>query len=190
MRGNVHEARPGMDDRERRERFELAIQPHLDAAYSLARWLTRDDDDAQDVVQEACLRAFKFLRGLRGEGGRAWLLAIVRTCFYNWRQQSRLRRKGIPLEDESLAVTDETSSPVHELMREADRELVREALETLPEEYREAIVLRELENLSYKEIASVMELPLGTVMSRLARARSRLRAILCERLGEGPGHAV
>jgi len=157
--------------------FERSVLPHLDAAYNLARWLTRDDAAAQDVVQESCLRAFQFQDGFRGDDGRAWLLAIVRNTCFTWMQQNRPGQTA-SFDEELHSPASELASPQAALQRSEDREAVRRAVEELPAEYREAIVLRELEGLSYKQIAAVAGIPIGTVMSRLARARSRLQQVL------------
>jgi len=164
----------GADDR---ERFEHALLPHLDSAYNLARWLTRDDHDAEDMVQASYLRALKFFGGYRGANSRAWLLTIVRNACYSWLEQKRAR--GATAFDEEIhGVESHTSAPDKQLFREDLKQSVREAVEELPLELREVVVLRELEGLSYKEIAQIAEIPLGTVMSRLARARERLRGRL------------
>lgn len=163
------------------ERFEAVVLPHLDAAYTLARYLMRDDHDAQDVVQDAYLRALKYFGGFRGAEsgeGRAWLLAIVRNTAYTWRR--RQRGEGSVAEfDERLhseAVADD--HPEAALLRDAARESLHAVLDRLPPEFREVIVLRELEGLSYKEIGEVTGVPLGTVMSRLSRGRRRLQDAL------------
>jgi len=158
--------------------------PHLDAAYNLARWLTRDPHDADDVVQEAYLRAFRFFSGFRGGDGRAWLLAIVRNTFYTWAEQRGRHKSDVEYDEATvgLQVTETDvdknlhgTDPEKLLLRAADLQLVETALLRLPTEYREILVLRELEELSYKEIAGIVGVPLGTVMSRLSRARLRLR---------------
>ncbi len=158
--------------------------PHLDAAYNLARWLTRDPHDADDVVQEAYLRAFRFFSGFSGGDGRAWLLTIVRNTFYTWAEQRGRHKSEVEYDDATIglhtveACGDETlhgADPEKLLLRAADQQLVESALLKLPLEYREILVLRELEELSYKEIAEVVGVPLGTVMSRLSRARLQLR---------------
>jgi RNA polymerase sigma-70 factor (ECF subfamily) len=162
--------------------------PHLNAAYTLARYLTRNDHDAEDVVQDAYLRAFTYRDTFRGEGAdsaRAWLLAIVRNTAHSWRR--RAGRSALVTEfDESQhseSVADE--HPEAMLLRGAARELLRRALDRLPPEFREVIVLRELEGLSYREIGEVVGVPAGTVMSRLSRARERLqRALRAEDEGE------
>jgi len=157
-------------------RFEQTVLPHLDAAYNLARWLTRNDHDAQDVVQESYLRALKFFGGFRGGDGRAWLLTIVRHTCYTWLRQNR---RDEPLTDLDEELRPESGpDPEARLLRTADHQLLRQALEALPAEFREVVILRELEGLSYKEIAEIANLPLGTVMSRLARARQRLQQAL------------
>jgi RNA polymerase sigma factor (sigma-70 family) len=160
------------------------VLPHLDAAYNLARWLTRDDHAAEDMVQEAYLRALKFFAGFRGGDARAWLLTIVRNACFNWLRLRRTEQLHEPF-DEDVHSPDignavgyaegAAASPETWLERSATAERIRDALESLPAEYREALVLRELEGLSYKEIASIADVPIGTVMSRLARARKQLR---------------
>ena len=163
-------------------RFEQIVLPHLDAAYNLARWLTRNDQDAEDVVQEACLRAFKFFGGFRGGDSRSWLLRIVRNAFYDWLKRNRREETGTPFDEELHSAADETGTPDILLLEKGDHELMRKAIEDLPFDFREILVLRELEGLSYKEIAEIAEVPLGTVMSRLARAREHLRTLLVQRL--------
>lgn len=168
----------------RQARFQDVVLRHLDAAYNLARWLTRNDDDAQDIAQEACLRAFKFFDGFHGDDARAWLLAIVRNTYFTWLKTRRNRAQDESFEEEihglgdsSTTVTDCASygNPEVLLMQQAGKQIINSALERLPVESREIIVLRELEDLSYKEIASILQVPIGTVMSRLARARKLLR---------------
>ena len=161
--------------------FETAVLPHLDAAYNLARWLTRNDADAEDVVQEAYLRAFRFFGGFHGEDGRAWLLGIVRNTTYTWMQQNRSAQLNTPLDDELHEIRSDDMNPEALLLQKADAQMLRQAVEELPLEFREVLVLRELDEMSYKQIAVVADLPLGTVMSRLARARKRLQQILAGR---------
>ena len=158
--------------------FEEAVLPHLNAAYNLARWLTRNDVDAEDVVQESYLRAFKFFGCFHGENGRSWLLAIVRNTCYTWMQRNRSRELTIPLDDELHEIESTDLNPEALLVQKADTLMVRQALEELPIEFREVLVLRELEEMSYRDIASITDLPLGTVMSRLARGRKRLQLAL------------
>jgi RNA polymerase sigma-70 factor, ECF subfamily len=160
-------------------RFEQAVLPHLDAAYNLARWLTRNDADAADVAQEAFLRALKFFGGFRGGDTRAWLLTIVRNASYTWLRRNRVNELATPFDEETHTV--ESDDPETILLEGGDREMLREALEALPAEFREVVVLRELEGLSYKKIAGIADVPVGTVMSRLARARKRLRLSLTGR---------
>jgi RNA polymerase sigma factor (sigma-70 family) len=162
--------------------FEEAVLPHLDAAYNLARWLTRNETDAEDVVQEATLRAFRYFGGFHHDReGRPWLLGIVRNTCYTWMQQNRAHELLTPL-DESHDLESQDLSPEALLLQNADKQMVRQALEELPVEFREVMVLRELEGMSYKEIAGIIDLPLGTVMSRLARARKRLQKSLTSQM--------
>jgi RNA polymerase sigma factor (sigma-70 family) len=158
--------------------FEEAVLPHLNAAYNLAHWLTRNDTDAEDVVQEAYLRAFKFFGGFHGADGRSWLLAIVRNTCYTWMQHNRSLELSVPLDDEQREIESTDLNPEALLLQRADTLMVRRALEELPVEFREVLVLRELEEMSYRDIASITDLPLGTVMSRLARGRKRLQLAL------------
>ncbi|HTQ50710.1 MAG TPA: sigma-70 family RNA polymerase sigma factor [Candidatus Acidoferrales bacterium] len=164
-----------MDERERLKSFEQTVLPHLDAAYNLARWLAGNDHDAQDVVQEACLRALKFFGGFRGENARAWLLTIVRNTFYTWLRNNRRPDNFVELSDEVLAVEDVSVNADILNSRLGDAEAVRRAVEQLPVEFREIVILREMEGFSYKEIAEVADVPIGTVMSRLTRARRQLQ---------------
>jgi RNA polymerase sigma-70 factor (ECF subfamily) len=168
-----------------RARFEQALLPHLGAAYNLARWLTRDDHGAEDVVQEAYLRALKSFGGFRGSDGRAWLLTIVRNTCYSWLQKKRARGPVAAFDEATHGAAAPALNPEQQLLRQEDRQAVRQAVEELPVDLREVVVLRELEGLSYKEIAAVAAIPLGTVMSRLARARERLQQRLGERADKG-----
>jgi RNA polymerase sigma-70 factor (ECF subfamily) len=181
--GNGPESRSTLlDEQEKLARFEQSIMPHMNAAYNLARWLAGNEADAQDVVQEAYLRAFKFLSGFRGGDSRSWLLRIVRNAFYDWLKRNRREETGTPFDEELHSARDETGTPETLLLEKADHELMRKAIEDLPCEFREILVLRELEGFSYKEIADIAEVPLGTVMSRLARGREHLRTLLVRRL--------
>ncbi len=158
----------------------------MDAAYNLARWLTRNDHDAQDVVQEAYLRAFRFFEGFHGGDARAWLLAIVRNACFTWLGQNRPPEDTTVFDEEVHSSETAALSPEALLLQSADQALVRQALEELPAHFREVLVLRELEGLSYKEIADVVSIPIGTVMSSLARARQRLRQVLANCLAKEP----
>jgi RNA polymerase sigma factor (sigma-70 family) len=162
-------------------RFDLLILPHLDAAYNLARWLTHNDQDAQDMVQEACLRAFRFLPSFRGGDSRVWFLTIVRNTCYTWLHQQHTDEV---LQEEIHDVENETFNPEKIYMQHMEQEKLKEAIEALPLELREIIALRELEELSYKEISTIVHIPMGTVMSRLARARKRLQRYLAVRVRE------
>jgi RNA polymerase sigma factor (sigma-70 family) len=159
-------------------RFDRAILPHLDAAYNLARWLTRDENEAADAVQDACLRALRFIGSFRGGDGRSWLLAIVRNTCYSRLKRRAGRENETEFDDEIHSPGNEKANPEVLLDRGRDTEMLRQALEELPEEFREVIVMRELEGMGYKEIAEVAGVPIGTVMSRLARARQRLQRLL------------
>ena len=172
-----------MPENDRRTRFEQVVLPHLAAAYNLARWLTRNDHDAEDLVQEAYLRAYKFFDRFHGEDGGPWLLAVVRNTCYTWLKQHR-GHETASFNEEIHSGDSEALDPEKQFQRKATRQLLHEALEELPPEFREVVVLRELEGLSYKEIAAVADVPLGTVMSRLTRARARLQQCLPPRLNE------
>jgi RNA polymerase sigma-70 factor (ECF subfamily) len=163
-------------------RFGDLALPHLDSAYNLARWLTRDDHDAQDVVQDAYLRAFRSFGGFRGDNARPWLLAIVRNTCYTWLKHNRRAEVEVPYDDDVHGGEGRVeaggdaidANPESILARLDDVRLVDEALSQLPVGYREVVVLRDIEDLSYREIAHVAGLPMGTVMSRLARGRKLL----------------
>lgn len=165
--------------------FEELILPHLDAAYNLARWLTQNTQDAEDVVQEACLRAFRFFAGFRGGNARTWLLKIVRNTCYTWLHQNRAQQVTDPFDEQTNTDVTESLDPETLLLRKADDQLLHQALKELPMAFREVFVLLELEGLSYKGIAEVLGIPIGTVMSRLARARTRLRELLSRDLSIG-----
>jgi RNA polymerase sigma factor (sigma-70 family) len=171
-----------VDEQTQLVHFEQVVLPHLDAAYNLARWLTRNDQDAEDVVQEACVRAFRFISGFHGGDSRAWLLTIVRNTTYTWLRHNRAHELTTPFDEAIHDVECDTLNPETLLLHSVDRQLLRESLEALPVEFREVVVLRELEDLSYKEIGAIADIPLGTVMSRLARARKRLQHALADRL--------
>jgi RNA polymerase sigma-70 factor, ECF subfamily len=171
-----------LEEQDKLARFEQSIMPHMNAAYNLARWLAGNDPDAQDVVQEAYLRAFKFFNGFRGGDSRSWLLRIVRNAFYDWLRGNRREETGTEFDEELHGRAEETGTPDALLLEKADRELLHKAIAELAVEFREILVLRELEGFSYKEIANMAEVPPGTVMSRLARAREQLRTLLAGRL--------
>jgi RNA polymerase sigma-70 factor (ECF subfamily) len=175
-----------VEEKDKLARFEQTILPHLDAAYNLARWLTRNDHDAEDMVQEAYLRAFKFFSAFRGVDGRAWLLTIVRNICYTWLQQNRAHEMTTVFDEEIHSIDSDTANPATLTLKNAEYQLLKQALDELPLEFREAVVLRDLEGFSYKEIADIANIPTGTVMSRLARARERLKRLLFDRLKEKP----
>jgi RNA polymerase sigma-70 factor (ECF subfamily) len=156
-----------------RRQFEQAALPHLDAAYNLARWLTQDGHAAEDVVQEAYLRAARYFGSFRGGDGRAWILGVVRRASFDWLAKRRAQA-AVAFNEDFHDRGDESSNPEFLALRECDLALVRQALEELPPHLREVVVLRELEGLTYQEIAALAEIPIGTVMSRLARGRQQL----------------
>ena len=174
-----------VDDRERSELFEQTVLPHLDAAYNLARWLAGNDHDAQDVAQEASLRAFKYFGSFRGENARAWLLSIVRNSFHTWLRKNRPNERSVEIDDEALDIEDASSNAGTVNPNFADADAVRRAIAELPVEFREIVILREMEGFSYKEIAELAEVPIGTVMSRLARARKLLQKSLTATFKQG-----
>lgn len=173
-----------MNDDENRRRFERLALPHLSAAFNLARWLTHNDHDAQDVVQDAYLRALRYIGSLRGDDARAWLLQVVRNTCFSWLEKNR------PVELLRFDERDDNDDALHDIAapaadeppaaaaRKADRAQINQAIAALPIAYREVLVLRELEDLSYSDIARIADIPIGTVMSRLARARGLMRQAL------------
>ena len=165
---------PTGGDESRLASFERLLLPHLDAAYNLARWITANDQDAEDLAQEAYLRALKFFDGFRGGDGRAWLLTIVRNTCYTWVQQNRSSELSTAFDEETHDAQGDAPSPETLLLQSADCELVKKALQEFAVDFREVLIMRDVEGLSYKEIAAVVAIPIGTVMSRLARARTRL----------------
>jgi RNA polymerase sigma factor (sigma-70 family) len=158
--------------------FEEAVLAHLDAAYNLARWLTHNKQDAEDVVQEAYLRAFRFFPGFRGGDARAWLMKIVRNTCYSWLHTNRPFQEATEFDEKLFSPEERNPNPEEAVLQNDSSALVRKALEMLPLNFREVLILRELEGLSYGEIADITEMPAGTVMSRLSRARKRLRQVL------------
>jgi len=171
--------------------FEQVALPHLDAAYNLARWLSGNDHDAQDVTQEAMLRALRFFGGFRGGDARTWLLTIVRNTYYSHWRRARSRDEGTEFDEELHSMGDDAlrfaahgANPEHIYSRTQDVKLLDRALAEIPAEYREALVLREIEDLAYQEISEVLAVPMGTVMSRISRGRRLLREAF-ERLAAG-----
>ena len=164
--------------------FEAVMLPHLDAAHNLAKWLLRNEEDACDVVQEAYLRAFKSFSGFHGSNGRAWLLTIVRNTSYTLLKKNRTVDFTTPFDEEIHAAEHESASPATILEHSEDADLIRQAMDALPAEFREILVLRHQEGLSYKEIADIAQIPPGTVMSRLARARAKLKEYLAARMSK------
>jgi RNA polymerase sigma factor (sigma-70 family) len=178
---------------ERRHRFEALVLPHLDAAYRFARWLSRSPSDADDLVQEAVLRAFRGFDALRGSDVKAWLLTIVKNCHLTALRQQQ-RRAFVPLPEEhdvqdGEAMIATTPDPESTSVRRDERRMLQRLMSALPEEHREILVLREIEEMDYREIATVTNVPIGTVMSRLARARAALKAVWLKE-AEGEMHAV
>ena len=163
--------------------FEAIMLPHLDAAHNLAKWLLRNEQDAQDVVQDAYLRAFKSFSGFHGSNGRAWLLTIVRNTSFTLLKRNRVSDLTTPFDEEIHASGEESVSPATILEHIEDAELIKGAMDELPAEFREILALRHQEGLSYKEIADIAQIPPGTVMSRLARARAKLKERLAARVG-------
>jgi RNA polymerase sigma-70 factor (ECF subfamily) len=157
---------------------EETLLPHLDAAYNLARWLTRDERDAEDIVQEAYLRAIKHFATFKGDNARPWLLTIVRNTYYTWIRLNRSTEAIDTFDDEEDNFISETPNPEMLLLQESDKQIVRRALQKLPTQFLEVIVLREFEELSYRQIADLVQVPIGTVMSRLARARKHLAQLV------------
>ena len=164
--------------------FEALMLPHLDAAHNLAKWLLRNEQDAQDVVQEAFLRAFRSFNGFHGSNGRAWLLTIVRNTSYTLLKKNHAVDLTTTFDEEIHGSRHESVSPATILEHAEDAELVKQAMDELPAESREILALRHQEGLSYKEIADIAQIPLGTVMSRLARARDKLKECLAARIGK------
>ena len=168
-----------MSDAVKLSRFESVVLVHLDAAYNLARWLTGDSAGADDAVQEACLRAFRFFDSLQGPSPKAWLMAIVRNACLDWLKDQRVHNAGDPF-DEDIHIAGTVESTESAVARNSDARWLHESLAKLPREQREVVVLRELEELSYKEISTIVGVPIGTVMSRLARGRALLQQRLLQ----------
>ncbi len=157
-----------------RLKIETIILPHLDAAYNFARWFAKNNDDAEDIVQEACLRAMKYFSSYRGGDGRAWLFTIIRNIFYTKNDSEAKSSSVIDRNYDPVDLISDDSNPETIYQQTENTELLHKALEEMPVEFREIIILRELEGLGYKEIADIAEIPIGTVMSRLSRARKIL----------------
>jgi RNA polymerase sigma-70 factor, ECF subfamily len=180
----------------KRARFEREMLPHLDAAHNLARWILRGSDDAQDVTQEAIVRALKYFDGFHGENAKAWLLKIVRNTCYSW-IKDRPKTESMSPDEEGLlnpeheraleAAGHSLPAPDARLMKEADRRVINQGMQALPTAYREILILREIEELSYQEISEIADIPIGTVMSRLSRARASLLQWVSGRLAESRG---
>jgi RNA polymerase sigma-70 factor (ECF subfamily) len=166
--------------------FEQTMLPHLDAAYNLARWLTRNEQDAQDVTQEAYLRACRFFPGFRGGDARAWLLKIVRNTCYTWLHANRPLQEAAEFDENFFPSDSHGPNPEEAVIQNDSNALVRKALEKLPPNFREVLILRELEGMSYREIADITGMPAGTVMSSLSRARGRLRQVLTTLMNRDP----
>lgn len=165
--------------------FDQVMLPHLDAAYNLARWLVRSSQDAEDVVQEAYLRAFKFSSGYHGGNARAWILKIVRNTSYSFLEKNRPAELAEEFAEAIHKVKTDELDAEASLLQSVDSRMLHEALDQLPVNFREVLVLRELEGMSYKEIAEVMDVPIGTVMSSLARGRRQLRELLLQPRDQG-----
>jgi RNA polymerase sigma-70 factor, ECF subfamily len=178
-----HEERDAAQEHELAS-FEETMLPHMDAAHNLARWLLRNEEDARDIVQEAYLRAFKSFGGFRGSNGRAWLLTIVRNASYTLLKKHHAVDLTTTFDEEIHATGHDSVSPATILEHAEDAERIREAMDKLPAEFREILTLRHQEGLSYKEIADIAQIPPGTVMSRLARARAKLKEYLAARIGK------
>jgi len=158
------------------DHFERVVLVHLDSAYTLARYLLRDEHDAQDVVQDAALRALRHFAGFRGGDARAWLLTIVRNCCYSFQRKQRRQPRTVPLDEAPTAVAVESADAA--TVQAGEQARIQRAVAALPPEFREVIVLREIEAMSYADISAITAVPVGTVMSRLSRARKRLAAVL------------
>lgn len=171
---------------DRGETFEEVVLPHLDAAYRLARWLMRNDHDAEDVVQESALRAFRYFRTFGGGNGRAWFLRIVRnTCHGGWKP---IRTLTDPFDEERHSSAQASNSPETLMLRTDAAARIERAIGSLPNRFRELLILREIEGLSYRELADAMDIPIGTVMSGLSRAREALRRVLGDELKLATAH--
>jgi RNA polymerase sigma-70 factor (ECF subfamily) len=170
--------------------FEQTILPHINAAYNLAHWILNNDQDAEDIVQESYLRAYKYFASYQGGNSRSWLLTIVRNLCYTWLHQNQTQGLTIELNEELASEPMDPGNPEFFMQIMSNHQMVADALKKLPVEYRELIVLRELEEMSYKEIALIAGIPIGTVMSRLARARHQLKVSLSQCYDEECTHEL
>lgn len=166
------------------DRFEHVVLVHLDSAYTLARYLLRDEHDAQDVVQDAALRAMRHFGSFRGGDARAWLLTIVRNCCYSFHRRERRQPRTVGLDEADVTATTAPDTTDAAALQAAEQHRIRRAVAELPPEFREVIVLREIEALSYADIGAITGVPVGTVMSRLSRARKRLATLLAHAVRE------
>jgi RNA polymerase sigma-70 factor, ECF subfamily len=160
--------------------FEKEVLPHLDAAYNLARWLSCNEQDAEDIVQDAYVRAFRFFPAFRGGNARGWILRIVRNTCYTWLRKNRPMQSATEFDENLFGPDPRTLNPEEALLQNANDKMLRQAMEALPLKLRDVLILRELEGMSYKEIAEVTGMPPGTIMSRLSRARAGLRRSLSD----------
>jgi RNA polymerase sigma-70 factor, ECF subfamily len=183
--GDDHYMKVSTDEERKLAMFDQIIVPHLNAAYNLAAWLTRNKDDAEDVVQEAYLRAFRFFEGFRGGDGKAWLLTIVRNTCQTWLRREKGNGSVVMFDEQAHTPELTNTNPEGMLLKKFDVGSLRECLERLPVDYREVVILRELEEMSYQEIADVVKIPIGTVMSRLSRARQRLAECVAAKVNGG-----
>ena len=174
-----------MDEAVRHALFEQTMLPHLNSSYNLARWLTRNEHDAEDVVQEAYLRAYRFFDGFQGGDGRAWLLTVVRNTYLSWLRRTKGDKFMTSFDEQAHPSGREEANPESMLVRDSKLDSLRECVEALPLEYREVVVMRELEEMSYREISDVAGVPIGTVMSRLSRGRKRLLECMTAQLKGG-----
>jgi RNA polymerase sigma-70 factor (ECF subfamily) len=158
--------------------FDEVVLPHLDSAYNLARWLTRNEQDAEDIVQEAYLRAFRYFPSFQGGEAKAWLMKIVRNTCYTWMDATRSLRNSVEFDEKVFATEGRDLDPEQTLLQNDKAGMVRKALRDLPSNFREVLILRELEGMSYREIGEIAGIPTGTVMSSLSRGRGRLREAL------------
>ena len=181
-----HVSKSEVDQRGKLKVFEEVILPHLNAAHNLARWLTRNEQDAQDVVQEAYLRAFRFFDSYKGGDGKSWLLAVVRNTCFTWRRHEKRATTNEPFDEVTHSSNAQAPNQEETLVESSKMTVLRNCIEMLPSDFREVLVMRELEEMSYRQISDVARVPVGTVMSRLSRARRRLEECASARkMGKG-----